>query len=79
MRVVAYMIRKTLGWCDANGQPQETQHVVSYTELEKAGGGSISNVVCTDNTCRGVGTNSNCVRLVSVQNAAVSDNKCLGG
>ena len=54
----------------------------TYAQIEfyPAGGGSISNVVCTNNTCQGVGTNSNCVRgLLGVQNAAVSDNKCLGG
>ncbi len=37
VRVVAYMIRKTLGWCDVNGQPQETRHVISYADLEKEG------------------------------------------
>ena len=25
VRIVAYLIRKTLGWCDANGNPQEEQ------------------------------------------------------
>ena len=51
----------------------------TYAQIEflPAAGGSISNVVCTNNTCQGTGTNSNCVRLVRVQNAAVSDNKCL--
>jgi len=53
----------------------------TYAQIEfyPTGGGSISNVVCTNNTCQGAGTNSNCVRLVGVQNASVSGNKCLGG
>lgn len=38
VRLVAYIIRKTLGWCDANGNPQEPHVVVSYRELiENAG------------------------------------------
>jgi hypothetical protein len=37
VRIVAYMIRKTLGWCDADGEPQEKRRVISYTELERAG------------------------------------------
>src|SRR5579872_2736600 len=38
VRLVAYLIRKTLGWCDANGNPQEEQIRASYRELiEKAG------------------------------------------
>lgn len=37
VRVVAFMIRKTLGWCDANGDPQAEQHAVSYQEFENAG------------------------------------------
>ncbi len=53
----------------------------TYAQIEflPAGGGSISNVVCSNNTCRGKGGNSNCVRLVGVRNAAVSDNKCIAG
>ncbi len=53
----------------------------TYAQIEflPARGGSISNVVCNDNTCRGAGANPNCVRLVAVQNAAASGNKCLGG
>ncbi|GEP44460.1 hypothetical protein BGE01nite_37510 [Brevifollis gellanilyticus] len=38
VRIVAYLIRKTLGWCDANGNPQETQIEVTYSELEKKAG-----------------------------------------
>src|SRR5271155_1100327 len=37
VRIVAYMIRKTLGWCNADGEPQEKRRVISYTELERAG------------------------------------------
>ncbi len=33
VRLVAYMIRRTLGWCDADGNPQEDQLVISYTDL----------------------------------------------
>src|SRR5436853_7912170 len=33
VRLVAYMIRKTLGWCDANGHPQEEQIHTSYQDL----------------------------------------------
>ena len=33
VRLVAFMIRKTLGWCDREGNPQESQIVVSYNEL----------------------------------------------
>jgi hypothetical protein len=38
VRIVAYLLRKTLGWCDANGNPQEEQIVVSYSELENKAG-----------------------------------------
>ncbi len=37
VRIVAYMLRKTLGWCDANGEPQDKRRVVSYSELEGVG------------------------------------------
>ncbi len=33
VRLVAYMIRKTLGWCDAEGNPQEERILVSYQDL----------------------------------------------
>ena len=33
VRLVAYLIRKTLGWCDTHGNPQEEQISVSYREL----------------------------------------------
>jgi hypothetical protein len=38
LRIVAYLIRKTLGWCDADGNPQEEQIQVSYSELEQKAG-----------------------------------------
>ena len=38
VRLVAFMIRKTLGWCDAEGNPQETQILVSYSTLIKHAG-----------------------------------------
>jgi hypothetical protein len=38
VRIVAYLLRKTLGWCDANGNPQEEQIEVSYSELEERAG-----------------------------------------
>ena len=38
VRLVAYLIRKTLGWCDSHGNPQEEQIAVSYRDLiDKAG------------------------------------------
>lgn len=33
VRLVAYMLRKTLGWCDADGNPQEPRVVISYSDL----------------------------------------------
>ena len=38
VRLVAYMIRKTLGWCDTEGNPQETQIVISYSDLVRNAG-----------------------------------------
>lgn len=38
VRIVAYLLRKTLGWCDANGDPQEEQIEVTYSELERKAG-----------------------------------------
>ena len=50
-----------------------------YAQIEffSTAGGSIADVVCTNNNCQGVGLNPNCVRLVGVTNASVSGNKCL--
>lgn len=38
VRLVAYMIRKTLGWCDAQGNPQEEEILVSYQDLVRHAG-----------------------------------------
>lgn len=38
VRIVAYLLRKTLGWCDANGNPQEEQIKITYSELENRAG-----------------------------------------
>ena len=38
VRLVAYMIRKTLGWSDQDGNPQEPQVHFSYRDLEQKAG-----------------------------------------
>lgn len=38
VRLVGYMIRKTLGWCDEFGRPQEEQIRTSYTDLIRHAG-----------------------------------------
>ena len=38
VRLVSYMIRKTLGWSDADGNPQEPQVVISYNQLIRNAG-----------------------------------------
>ena len=38
LRIVAYLIRKTLGWCDAHGNPQREQIEVPYAELIRKAG-----------------------------------------
>ncbi len=35
VRLVGYMLRKTLGWCDVNGKPQETIIPISYENIIK--------------------------------------------
>jgi hypothetical protein len=37
VRLVAFLIRKTLGWCDADGNPQSERHLVSWSDFEQAG------------------------------------------
>jgi hypothetical protein len=37
VRLVAYLIRKTLGWCDEQGNPQSELHLVSWSDFQKAG------------------------------------------
>src|SRR5580700_10229886 len=37
VRLVSLLIRKTLGWCDENGNPQAEQHTVSWSDFEAAG------------------------------------------
>lgn len=38
IRLVAYILRKTLGWCDAEGNPQSERHRISFNELESEAG-----------------------------------------
>lgn len=38
IRVVGYFIRRTLGWCDAHGNPQEDQIEISFSELVSKSG-----------------------------------------
>src|SRR4051812_12690658 len=38
VRLVGYMIRKTLGWCDQHGNPLQETINVPYSELEKKAG-----------------------------------------
>src|SRR5215213_6904294 len=37
VRLVSLMIRKTLGWCDAHGRPQQEQIRLSYVDFQSAG------------------------------------------
>jgi hypothetical protein len=37
VRLVSLMIRKTLGWCDERGRPQQEQIRVSYADFQAAG------------------------------------------
>lgn len=38
VRLVAYLIRKTLGWSDVHGNPLREQHAVPYSELQTSAG-----------------------------------------
>jgi hypothetical protein len=53
----------------------------SYPQIEflAAAGGSISDVTCAGNICHGSGPNPDCIRLVGVHGAQMSENKCLAG
>lgn len=51
VRLVSYLIRKTLGWCDAEGRPQESQITVSYRELERHGGIGHSSIASAVHEC----------------------------
>jgi hypothetical protein len=37
VRLVGFLIRKTLGWCDEQGNPQSERHLLSWADLEGAG------------------------------------------
>lgn len=38
VRIVAYMLRKTLGWCDAEGKPLKERFTITYGEIERHAG-----------------------------------------
>lgn len=38
VRLVAYLLRKTLGWCDSEGNPVDAEVYASWKELEKQAG-----------------------------------------
>jgi hypothetical protein len=42
IRIVSYMLRKTLGWVDESGEPIQERHEFSYRDLEQAAGVSHS-------------------------------------
>jgi hypothetical protein len=37
VRIVSLLIRKTLGWCDENGNPQAERHALLWSDFEAAG------------------------------------------
>jgi hypothetical protein len=51
----------------------------NYVQIEflPTAGGSISNVVCRDNICRGAARPDNCLRMIGVRTADVGGNQCL--
>src|SRR5438105_500865 len=70
VRLVAFMIRKTLGWCDAQGRPQAEQHAVSYADLEEAG---ISREMIRSSIDQAIkGHFIRCVRRPSAKTAGIS-------
>lgn len=38
VRLVAYMLRRTLGWCDAEGRPLKERFTITYREIEREAG-----------------------------------------
>src|SRR5688500_8187575 len=38
VRLVAYMIRQTLGYCDSSGTPQRSRVQVSWSDIEREAG-----------------------------------------
>ena len=38
VRVVAYVLRKTLGWSDADGNPQQQRFVIGYDDFQRGAG-----------------------------------------
>ena len=38
VRIVAYILRKTLGWCDEQGRPQRERFCITYGEIEGEAG-----------------------------------------
>ncbi len=51
VRLVSYLIRKTLGWSDAHGRPQEPQAVISWRELEERAGTGHSSIAGAVQEC----------------------------
>jgi hypothetical protein len=37
VRLVALLLRKTLGWCDEEGDPQVVRHLATYADFQEAG------------------------------------------
>jgi len=37
VRLVSLLIRRTLGWCDENGDPQNVRHLLSWDDFQQAG------------------------------------------
>lgn len=38
VRIVAFMLRKTLGWCDAEGKPKRERFTITYSEIQSEAG-----------------------------------------
>jgi len=37
VRLVAFLVRETLGWCDEEGQPRSVRHILSWDDFQRAG------------------------------------------